>query len=633
MSKYENLAKEIIKNIGGKENINGLTHCITRLRFKLKDESKANDDVIKKMEGVVTVMHSAGQYQVVIGNHVPFVYEEVCKVAGISAEKDSEDGAPKGAFNKLIDIISGCFQPFLGALCAAGMIKGLNALLVFLGIYAQTDGGYILLNAIGDAIFYFMPIIIGYTSAKKFKLNPFTGIIIGAALCYPAIQNSALSASEPIMTLFKGTFAESPVYTKIFGIPLLAQNYTSSVVPVIFIVWFASKLQKLGKKFIPEMLQNFFVPAFVLLIALPLGFLAIGPVVSIATSLVGKGFGSLYAFSPIICGILVGFFWQALVIFGLHWGLIPLAMMNLGMLGYDTILTGMFGASFAQTAVVFAMYFKLKNKKEKELCMPAVISGICGVTEPAIYGLSLPKKTPFIYSMIGGAAGGAIMGAMSVKGYTMGGLGIFGVVNYINPANNDASGMFASFICIAVSMVVGFVLTYFFWKDNSVVEEENKIGNKNISVGKETIKAPIAGNIKPLSEVKDDAFAKGTLGKGIAIDPKEGKVVAPFNGTVMTLFPTKHAIGLVSDKGMEILIHIGLDTVQLEGKYFEAHIKQGDKVKEGQTLITFDIEAIKKEGYSLETPIIVTNSSDYLDFIQTEKKSVKQKDELLTVLN
>lgn len=474
MGKYENLAKEIVKNVGGKENINGLTHCITRLRFRLKDESKAKDEVLKNMEGVVTVMHSAGQYQVVIGNHVPMVFEEVCKVADISIDKGSEVDAPKGAFNKLIDIISGCFQPFLGALAAAGMIKGFNALFVFLGLYAQTDGAYILLNSIGDAIFYFMPIIIGYTSANKFKLNPFVGMIIGAALCYPNIQKSTLAAGEPLMTLFGGTFAESPVYIKIFGVPFLAQDYTSSVVPVIFIVWFASKLQKLGKKFIPEMLQNFFVPVFVLLISLPLGFLVIGPIVSIATSLVGEGFGSLYELSPIICGILVGFFWQVLVIFGLHWGLIPLAMMNLGMLGYDTILTGMFGASFAQTAVVIAMYFKLKDKKQKALCLPAIVSGICGVTEPAIYGFSLPKKTPFIYSMIGGAVGGAIMGAMNVKSYTMGGLGIFGVVNYINTANNDASGMFASFICIAVSMAVGFVLTYFLWKDNSVVEQDSK---------------------------------------------------------------------------------------------------------------------------------------------------------------
>lgn len=633
MSKYENLAKEIVKNIGGKENINGLTHCITRLRFKLKDESRANDEILKNMEGVVTVMHSAGQYQVVIGNHVPYVYEDVCKIADISVDKENEDGAPKGVFNKLIDIISGCFQPFLGALCAAGMIKGLNALLVFLGLYSQADGGYILLNAIGDAIFYFMPIIIGYTAAKKFKLNPFVGIVIGSALCYPGIQKSALAVGEPIMTLFKGTFAESPVYTTIFGIPLLAQNYTSSVIPVIFIVWIASKFQRLGKKFIPEVIQNFFVPVFVLLLSLPIGFLIVGPIVSIATDIVGISFSNLYNFSPIICGILIGFFWQALVIFGLHWGLIPLTMMNLGMLGYDTILTGMFGASFAQTAVVFAMYFKLKNKKEKELCMPAVISGICGVTEPAIYGLSLPKKTPFIYSMIGGAAGGAIMGAMNAKLYTMGGLGIFGVVNFINPANNDASGMFASFISIAVSMAVGFILTFFLWKDKSSVEEENINKGRSIKVGKETIKTPIAGSIKALSEVKDDAFAHGALGKGLAIEPKEGKVVAPFDGTIMTLFPTKHAIGLVSDKGMEMLIHIGLDTVQLEGKYFEAHVNQGDKVKQGQTLVTFDIDAIKKEGYNLETPVVITNTSDYLDFIETEKKSVKINDDLLTVLN
>lgn len=635
MGKYEQLAKDIIKNVGGKENINGLTHCITRLRFKLKDESKANDDILKNMDGVVTVMHSAGQYQVVIGNHVPNVYADVCEVAGIGGDASSNDeDAPKGVFNKLIDIISGCFQPILGPMAAAGIIKGLNALLVF--IFSQflnqdfsLTGTYITLNAIGDAVFYFMPIILGFTAAKKFKVNPITGMLIGAALCYPSIQKDALAAAgEAIGTLpVVGDY-----FTSFLGIPLVAGNYTSSVVPVLVIVALAGQIQKYAKKIVPEMLQGFFVPFFVLLISLPIGFLVIGPIVSILTDLLSTGFSNLYAFSPVLTGAFVGFFWQCLVIFGLHWALIPIAMVNLMSIGYDTILVGSFGCSFAQTAVIAAMYFKLKDPKRKALAIPAIVSGVCGVTEPAIYGFSLPEKKPFVFSMVGGCVGGALFTLMNGKGFTMGGLGIFGVVNYISP-EGDASGMYASFACIVVSMIIAFLLTFFFWKDNSEVKEEKAVAANNATkLSKEIIVSPIEGKVKALSEVKDAAFAGGALGKGIAIEPANGKVVAPFDGTVMTLFPTKHAIGIVSDNGCEVLIHIGLDTVQLEGKYFEAHVKQGDKVKKGQPLVTFDKEAIEKEGYILDTPVIITNTADYLDIVETQMGNVKTNDDLITVL-
>ncbi|MDF9823964.1 PTS system beta-glucosides-specific IIC component [Breznakia sp. PF5-3] len=625
MGKYEQLAKDIVKNVGGKDNINSLTHCITRLRFKLKDESLANDDVLKNMNGVVTVMKSGGQYQVVIGNHVPKVYDEVVEVAGIAADTQAAGGEKMGPFNRLIDIISGSFQPFLGALCAAGMIKGLNALLVFLELYTNTSGVYLMLNAIGDALFYFLPIVVGYTSSKKFGLNPMVGMVIGAALCYPSIQGSVLNAADPL-----GKVLDISYSTTFLGIPWVANDYTSSVVPVLVIVAFAAQLQKLGQKFIPEVIQNFFVPFFVLLIALPVGFLVIGPIVSILTNLLGDGFTWLFATSPIVYGLVVGFFWQVLVIFGLHWSIIPLAMINLGTFGYEQILGGMFGASFSQTAVVAAMYFKLKNPKEKELVVPAVISGICGVTEPAIYGLSLPHKKPFIFSMIGGAAGGVIMAVMNAKAYVMGGLGIFGTVSYISP-EGDASGMWISFLCIAVSMVIGFVLTILFWKDDTVVEDVN-VEEMNLEVKKEVVGSPIKGSIISLSKVKDDAFAQGTLGRGIAIEPTEGKVVAPFDGTVTTLFPTKHAIGLVSDNGMELLIHIGLDTVQLEGKHFDAKVKQGDKVRKGQLLLTFDMDAIKEAGYNLQTPVVVTNTKDYLDLLEVQTDKVSTGDELITAI-
>ena len=625
MSKYENLAKEILENVGGKENINSLTHCVTRLRFRLKDESKANDEALKNNPGVVTVMKSAGQYQVVIGNHVPLVYADVCELAGISnGTQQVEEEAPQGLFNKLIDIISGCFQPILGPLCAAGIIKGLNALLVFiLGSSFNNSGTYMILNAIGDSIFNFLPIILGYTAAKKFNVNVIVGMIIGATLCYPTIQTDTLSAAgKAIGTLpFIGSY-----YTKFIGIPFVSGNYTSTVVPVICIVALAAQIQKIAKKFVPEMLQNFFVPFFVLIISLPIGLLVIGPVVSLLTTVLSNMFAGLYAFSPIVTAFVIGALWQCLVIFGLHWALVPMAMVNIGNLGYDTILPGMLGTTFAATGVLAAMYLKLKDENKKALAIPGVISAFCGVTEPAIYGFLLPEKTPFVFSCIGGAVGGAIMGTVAVKQYVIGGLGIFSVVNFISPKGN-ATGMIISLIAGAVSLVVGFVLTMIFYKTN-----DQQVENKEVTkLEEETILAPIKGEVKPIEESSDAAFASGALGKGVVILPEEGKVYAPVTGTVTVLFPSLHAIGITSDAGIELLIHIGINTVQLNGEGFTAHIKQGDQIKQGQLLVEFDMNKIKEAGYTLETPVLVTNYADLKEVKNTNASSVQLQETLMEV--
>lgn len=623
MGKYEKLAKEILENVGGKENINSLTHCITRLRFRLKDESKANDEALKNNPGVVTVMKSAGQYQVVIGNHVPAVFEDVCSIAGISNDAPAAEAeAPKGVLDTLIDIISGCFQPILGPLCAAGIIKGLNALLVFLlGTGFSTSGTYLVLNAIGDSIFYFLPIILGYTAAKKFNVNVVVGMIIGASLCYPSIQTDALSAAgKAIGTLpMIGAY-----YTKFLGIPFISGNYTSTVVPVICIVALAAQIQKIAKKYVPEMLQNFFVPFFVLIISLPIGLLVIGPVVGLLTQVLSNFFAALYKLSPIVTATVVGAFWQCLVIFGLHWALVLMAMVNLGNLGFDTILPGMTGTTFAATGIMIATYLKTKDPNKKALAIPATISAFCGVTEPAIYGFLLPEKTPFVFSCIGGAVGGAIMGALNAKMYVMGGLGIFSVVSFISP-KGEASGLVAALICGAVSMLVGFLLAFFFGKkeDNKVVEA--------VKANEETILAPIEGTIKPIEDSSDAAFASGALGKGVVIIPSDGKVYAPVSGTVTVLFPSLHAIGITSDSGVELLIHIGINTVQLEGKGYTAHIKQGDHVECGQLLVEFDMDYITSEGYSLETPVLVTNYNDLKEVKITDKTNSSLKEELLHI--
>lgn len=631
MSKYEELSKNIVKNVGGKENISSLTHCVTRLRFVLKDEDKAKDEVLKNMDGVVTVMKSGGQYQVVIGNHVADVFQEVCKVAGISEDAPTESNSKKKKpLDAFIDIISGVFQPALGVMTAAGMLKGLNALFTALGLYSVDAGIYIVLNAIGDAIFMYFPIILGYTAAKKFGMKPFVGLVIGAVLCYPTIQLSTLSVgTEPLYTLFSGTVFSSPVYLDFLGIPIIAIDYTSTVIPVILICYFGSKVEKISEKFIPEVLKSFFVPMFTLLISLVLGFIFIGPISTFLSTLIAQFVVGIKDISPLLAGLFMGGFWQILVVFGLHWGLIPIYINNITSLGFDTVMVTFFATTFAQTAVVFAIMLKTKNKKLRNLCIPATISGVFGITEPAIYGVTLPRKKPFIISCIASAIGGAYLGYAGLREYIMGGMGIFEFPSFINPADGDMHYMVVAAIGSVIAMVIAFVLTYFTYKDEEV-EEVEKEKKENTKFEKEIISLPIEGEVIELSEVEDYAFSSGTLGKGVAIKPSNNKVVSPVKGEVTMFFPTHHAIGIKSDNGVEILIHIGMNTVKLEGKYFYPKVKQGERVDVGQVLLEFDKNEIEKAGYSLVTPVVITNYNEYLDVVETGLKA--KEDGLLTVL-
>ena len=625
--KYEKLAKDIIKNVGGNENVNSLTHCITRLRFKLKDENKANTEVLKNMDGVVTVVQSGGQYQVVIGNHVPDVYEEVAAVGGFTTASDGDSNEKMNPFNKFIDIISGVFAPTLGVLAATGMIKGFNALFIAFHMLSDKDGTYQILNAIGDSLFYFLPIFLGYTASKKFKLNEFTGMAIGAAMVYPKII--ALTSAEPLFKVLSGTMFESSVSTTFLGIPVILMNYSSTVIPILIAVFVASKIEKIFKKIIPNVVKTFLVPFCTLLVIVPLTFLAIGPVSTWAGQLLGAITAAIYNFSPIVAGLFIGAFWQVFVIFGLHWGLVPIAFNNLATLGYDTVLALSVAASFAQTGVVGAILLKTKNSKLRSIAIPAFISGIFGVTEPAIYGITLPKKKPFIVSCVAASIGGGIIGLFGSKGYMIGGMGIFALPSYIGPNGMD-KGFYGMAIAMIVSLVLGFVFMLFTkFEDDAEISTSAK---ENSLVKQEIVISPLKGEVKPLSEVKDEAFSKGALGKGIAIEPTEGKVIAPVDGVLTTLFPTGHALGITSDNGAEILIHVGMDTVQLEGKHFTPKAKQGDIVKAGDVLLEFDIKAIKAEGYSVITPVVITNSDNYLDVIETDKKNINYKEDLLTVM-
>jgi len=643
MGKYESLAKEIVRNVGGKDNVISLTHCITRLRFKLKDESIARDDVLKNMEGVVTVMKSGGQYQVVIGNHVPDVYADVMPILGLeerSAEAEETSGG--NLFNRFIDIISGIFQPILGIMAACGMVKGLNALFVAMGLYPDTCGGYLILNAVGDGLFHFLPLFLGYTAAKKFDLKPMIGLVIGAIMCYPAIQGSTLSAGgEALYTLFGGTMFESAVYTDFFGIPLMAMDYTGTVIPVIFVVYFASKCEKFFKRFIPDLVKFFFVPMLTLLVAIPAGLLLIGPLASFASTVIAEGVMAVRNFSPMLAGAIVGLTWQILVIFGLHWGFIPVYINNIMTNGYDNVMMPFFACTFATSAVVLAIFFKTKNKQMKEMALPNFISGIFGVTEPAIYGILLPLKKPFIISCIAGGIGGGFYGAFNFRKFMMGGMGIFEFPAMIEP-DGGLGNLLVAIAGVILTMIIAFAATMVLYKEEDkkdVVNDDESadMSGQTGSTGQKMTKriqiaSPLSGKVLKLEELHDDAFASGALGAGVGILPDKGEVYAPADGVISTLFPTLHAIGMETDEGVELLIHIGLDTVQLEGKGFEAMIGQGDRVRKGQLLVRFDADYIKAQGFLTETPVIVVNTDDYLEIVESERGSVAAGDGLLTIV-
>ena len=604
MGKYEQLAKDIIKNVGGKENVLSLTHCVTRLRFQLKDEGKANTDVLKNMDGVVTVMQTAGQYQVVIGNHVPDVFKDVCEVAGISGGEGSGEKVKRKFSEAALDIISGIFMPSIGILCASGILKGVN---IILDMAAASGLGQILAGA-ADAMFWFFPIILGFNAFKKLGGNPYLGMTLGAALCYPALQGVNLN---------------------VLGFNVNA-TYTSTMLPILVMSFIAVPMEKWLNKVVPDVVKTFVVPAVVLFVCVPVGFCLIGPAANEVGAIINNVIQGAYGFSPIVAGILLGFLWQLLVMVGCH-VLVVLPMMMGLMAGEPQPLMAVVAfPSFVQTGAVFAIWLKSKNKKLKTIALPAWISGIFGVTEPAIYGVTLPNGKQFILTCVGAGVIGGLSVLLGVSQFTMGGMGVFALPAMIDPANGSGSIISAVIVAVA-AIVIGFIIAFVTYKDKKEAVIENK--EEKLVKGREVICSPINGNVLPLSEAKDDAFAQGLLGNGVAIDPADGKVVSPVDGTVMTLFPTKHAIGLVSDNGAEILIHLGMDTVKLDGKYFEAHVKQGDKVKKGDVLVTCDVEAIKAEGYSMITPVIVTNTADYLDVVEMASGTVKAGDDIISCLN
>lgn len=615
---YEKLAKEIVGYIGGSENVNALVHCATRLRFKVKNTQNVDKKKLEQLEGVITVLDSGGQIQVVIGQHVADVYDTIFEVTDLKKENQSdaeESGEKKNLLNTFMDTISGIFAPVLGVMSGAGMLKALLILCTTFGWLKADMGTYRILYAAADGVFTFIPVFLAYTAAKKFRANEFVAVGVAAALLYPDLT-AAYSAGEAL------TFLK---------IPVVLVSYTSSVIPIVISVYALSKLEKGLKKIVPTVCKTFLTPLLSLAIMVPATYLVIGPIADTVGKALASGYTGLVGLNPVIAGGLLGLIWPAAVMFGVHWGFVPIVMNNIAEYGRDTLFTITGPNNMAQAGATLGVFLKTKDKSVKELAGPAALSAVlAGITEPAIYGVTLRFKRPFFIGAVFSGIAGAIVAAAGTGAPTLLGTSILTLPGYIGV------GFVGFLIACAIAYFGSAIVTYFFGYSDDMLpkkEEKKEEPQEIIPAKDEALLAPVSGKVIPLSEVRDEVFAGGILGQGAAVIPENGEICAPCDGVISVMYPTGHAVGIKSDIGAEILIHVGMDTVTLNGSCFDVKVKAGDHVKAGQLLVRANIEGIKKEGLDITTPVIVANTADYMQIKMAAEKSVKRGEVLLNCVS
>ena len=620
------LAQKIVAGVGGRDNIISLMHCATRLRFKLKNIGKAHADILKKTPGIIMVVESGGQFQVVIGNHVADVFIAVNALIGLDTGSQAavEGDAKDSLLSRFVFIISGIFTPLIGLLAATGILKGLLAVALACQWTTEQSGSYLLLFSASDSLFYFFPIILGYTAGKRFGGNPFLTMVIGGALVHPIILRAFESAQMPDTTVLH-----------FFGLPITFINYTSSVIPIIFSAWLCSLMEKKLNAWLPSAIKNFFTPLLCMVVIIPVTFLVVGPLSSWVSELIAAGYLYLYHAAPWFAGVVMGGLWQIFVMFGLHWGLVPLCINNFTVLGYDTMLPLMMPAIMAQVGSALAIFLCERDGSKKMVAGSAALTGLFGITEPAVYGVNLPRKYPFIIACVSGAIGAGVIGFAQTKVYSFRIPSIFTFMQTIPPTGIDFT-VWASVIGAVIAILGAFAGTVIFYL---ALSRQNRSDAQVVMpapaahrVSPQTVAAPLAGNVVPLSSAADATFASGLLGKGVAIIPTQGEVHSPVKGRVASLFATLHAIGIESSDGVEVLIHVGIDTVKLNGQYFTAHVQIGDDVEVGDRLLTFDADAIAAAGFDLTTPILISNSDDYTDVLPLNMKTVNVQEPLLSII-
>lgn len=621
MNKYETLANEVVKNVGGTENIDSVTNCMTRLRFTLKDVKKANVDALNATKGVQGVVNKNGQFQVVIGSDVSHVCDEIKKMGHFSETVSANSEEKVSLVNRILGAITAIFQPVIPAICGAGMIKAVLALLTAFHIVEATSQTYTLLAMVADSAFYFLPIFLAFSSAKRFGCNTFIAAVLGAMLIHPT---------------FAGIVSAGKAF-EFIGLPVKLVSYGSSVVPAILIVWVQSYIEKFAKKISPNAVKVFLVPLIVFLIMTPIAFVVVGPLGSFVGDILCNIFNFLNNQARWVIPVLMGAFCPLFVMTGMHYSFMPVQLAQYATLGYGTLLgPGMLASNISQAGACFAVALRTKDSEMKSTALSSATTALFGITEPALYGVTMKLKKPLWTVMISGGIAGLWGGLTNMRTYASATAGVTALPVYIC---DDLSNVRNAFICIVIALVCSFVLTLLF----GVPKEDNskKVETKSAEVKQEVKKlnkytsvfAPMSGKIVSLDQVNDDVFSKKIMGPGIAILPSDGKVYAPFDGVVNTVFPTKHAYGLTSTDGVETIIHIGLDTVNLEGKYFDAKVKNDQIVKKGDLLAEVDIKSLLKENYDIVTPVVITNSDQFIDVIETKDTEVQSGDELLKVFH
>lgn len=615
---YDDLARNIAKYVGGAQNVNSLFHCATRLRFKVKDTGKVDKKRLEQLQGVISVIESGGQIQVVIGNHVADVYEAVISNTDIKGQEGSGTGASdsgekKNLLNVFMETVSGIFAPILTAMCGAGMLKGILILLTTVGLLTADSGTYRILYAAADGVFNFLALFLAYTAAEKFRADKFVSVAIAAALVYPDIT-AAFGAGEALTFL---------------GIPVVLVSYTSSVIPIIISIYVLSKFEKLLKKCIPDMIKGFMNPLLSLIIMVPATYLVIGPVADTAGKLLASGYTGLVGLNPIIAGFVLGLLWPMVVMFGLHWGFAPIVMNNIAEYGRDTLFTITGPNNMAQAGATLGVFLKTKDRDLKNLSGSSAVSAVlAGITEPAIYGITLKYKKPFYIGMVFSGIAGAIVAACGAGAPTLLSTSILTLPGYIGQG-------FAGFcIACAIAYFGSAIVTYLFgFSDDMILSPEPETEGADLEETADAkdaeIKTPVNGKVIPLSEVKDEMFAQEALGKGAAVVPADGKICAPCDGVVTAVYPTGHAIGITSKEGAEVLIHVGMDTVTLDGKGFKVFAKEGQDVKCGELLIEADLKVIKAAGLDITTPVVITNTDDYAEIKMADAGQKKAGDVII----
>lgn len=617
---YEVLAKEIIEKVGGASNVSAVAHCMTRLRFNLKDDSKVNLEAVKAIDGVVGAVNKGGQFQVIIGTHVSKVFDVIQAVGNFDQSSSDEPEEKKSVASQILDAIAGTFSPIIPAIAGSGMIKALLALLTTFNWLSTDSQTYYILNFVSDATFYFLPFLLAFSASKKFKCSPYVAAALAGILLHPNL----------------GALAELGNPVQYFGLPVTLATYSSSVIPIILIVWVQSYVEKYAKKYSPNSVEIFLAPMITMLVMSILALVVLGPIGAIAGDYLAQGFTFLDEKASWLVPTIIGALCPLLVMTGMHYSLVPICLAQLATLGYDSFLSpGMMVSNIAQGVAAAVVAFKAKDQNMKSIAASSAITGVMGITEPALYGVNLPLKTPLYSAMIGGGCAGLYAGITGIRAFASSSPGLAALPVFIG--GEGMSNFINAIISVAIAIVVTAVAALVLVKIEIPESKENEIKEAkkdNIQLNKKVIiQSPMIGTVLPLSQVSDEAFASEAMGKGIAIIPEEGKVFSPVDGTIAMVFGTKHAIGLVSKTGVEVLIHVGIDTVKLNGQHFNAYVESGQVVKKGDLLLEFDMDAIKEAGFSLETPVIITNTQQYLDIIETEESLIQVNKELLTIIS